>query len=220
MRCVPEQKNKKTVYSLIFALWIGGVILYAVPDVCTASGVTVPTWLFEALAVAAIIAGVFLLIRYGMTHFTYVIRPRSDAEDLSETGRETAFAGAAAADVTMIRPEFLDFIVTKAQGARDGAMECVLGLGDLAAVYPVKKRGSGGMTPKQVREKYSAGDGGFVFYDYTVTFLLDDALELVFADGSRYVGVILEPDAAMTRYLTSLKSGDGGDSDDPGSRFR
>lgn len=218
MRCVPEQKNRKTVYSLIFALWIGGVILYAVPDVCAASGVTVPTWLFEALAVAAIIAGVFLLIRYGMTHFTYVIRPRSDASDLGETGRETAFAGAAAADVTRIRPEFLDFIVTKAQGARDGAMECVLGLGDLAAVYPVKKRGDGGMTPKQVREKYAAD--GFVYYDYTVTFLSRDALELVFADGSRYVGVILEPDAAMARYLTSLRPGFGGDPGLPEDQFR
>lgn len=218
MRCVPEQKNRKTLYSLIFALWIGGVILYAVPDVCAKNGVSTPVWLFEFLAVAAIIAGVFLLIRYGMTHFTYVIRPRSDASDLGETGREMAFAGASAADVTMIRPEFLDFIVTKAQGARDGAMECVLGLGDLAAVYPVKKRGNGGMTPKQVREKYAAD--GFVFYDYTVTFLLRDALELVFADGSRYVGVILEPDAVMARYLTSLRSGDDGAAGDPGSRFR
>ena len=47
--------------------------------------------------------------------------------------------------------------------------------------------------------------GDFTFYDYTLTMGLDPALELVFMDGTKYVGVIIEPGAEMRAYLFNLK---------------
>lgn len=198
MRCTPVQKNAGI--GLIFAaLLIVGGIAYGIPVVCAARGISVMALPFAFTTFVCVIAAVFVLVRYRMMTMVYLIRPRSD---IGENGMETAYAGAL--DVTKIRPEYLDFIVIKGQGSRPGAMECVMSLGDLAAVYRVTKSGADGtMTRRAVREKYI--HDGFVFYDYTVTLGLEEALELVFVDGNRYCGVIIEADEPMARYLLDLK---------------
>ena len=61
------------------------------------------------------------------------------------------------------------------------------------------------MTKAMLRDHYAAD--GYVYYDYTVTPRPDDALGLVFIDGNRYVGVVIEPDEAMRAYFTQLKPG-------------
>ena len=198
MRCTPIQKNPRI--SLIFALLlIVGGIAYAVPVVSAAYGISVMAIPFTFTAFVCVIAAIFVLVRYRMMTMVYLIRPRSD---IDENGMETAMAGAL--DVTKIRPEYLDFIVIKGQGARPGAMECVMSLNDLISVYRVSKKGENGtLTRAAVREKYIRD--GFVFYDYTVTLGLEEALELVFIDGNRCCGIIIEPDEAMARYLLGLK---------------
>ncbi len=198
MRCSPVQRNPRVSWIFAVLLIVGG-IAYAVPVVCEAYGIDVMAIPFTFTAFLCVIAAVFVLVRYRMTTMVYLIRPRSG---MDENGMEAAFAGAL--DVTTLRPEYLDFIVIKGQGSRPGAMECVMGLDDLCAVYRVtNKGGDGTLTRSQVREKYI--HDGFVFYDYTVTLGLDEALELVFVDGNRYCGIIIEPDEPMARYLMSLK---------------
>ncbi len=200
MRCVPVQRNTRIPWIFAALLVVGG-IAYAIPVICEAYGVDVIPLPFTLVTFFCVIGAVFVLVRYRMMTMVYLIRPRSD---IGENGMETAFAGAH--DVTKIRPEYLDFIVIKGQGSRPGAMECVMSLADLCTVYRVtKKGGNGTLTRSQVREKYV--QDGFVFYDYTVTLGLEEALELVFIDGNRYCGVIIEPDEPMARYLTSLKNG-------------
>lgn len=196
MRCSPSQKNPR-VTAVIAVLLVFGGISYAIPIVCTANGIAVGGAIFQLLTVISVVAAVFLVVRYQMTHFVYLIRPRSD---ISENGMETAYAGAASPlGVTHLPPDMLDFVVIRSQGSRAGAAECVLSLADLAAVIPVSKDGA---TKKSIRERYQAD--GYVYYDYTVTLGVTDMLALVFVDGNRYAGIFIEPDEAMRAYFLSL----------------
>ena len=200
MRCTPVQKNPRISWIFAALLIVGG-IAYGIPVVCRANGLSVSAMPFTLTSFACVIAAVYILVRYRMVTMVYLIRPRSD---IDENGMEAAYAEEA--DITRIRPEYLDFIVIKGQGSRPGAMECVMSLADLCAVYRVTKKGENGtLTRSAVREKYI--HDGFVFYDYTVTLGLEEALELVFIDGNRYCGIIIEPDEPMARYLTGLKKG-------------
>ena len=200
MRCVPEQKNPRAVRSIIAALLIGGGVLYAVPFAAEAAGVRVFAWLFTALTLACLVAAVFLLVRYQMTGFQYIVRTRTEAE---ENGLAPAFATGARLNLRDLSPQMLDFVVIRSQGARPGVMECVLGLDQLVAVTPLRRDRKNGVTKKALRDKYA--EDGYVYYDYTVTFLADETLGLVFVDGNRYVGIIIEPDEAMRTYFTELK---------------
>lgn len=205
MRHTPTQKNSQLVNAVMASLLIFGAVTYAIPIACEAMERSVPMpWIFTVLTLIAVVTAVFFLIRYRMTGFTYIVQPRNDVD--ADVSMETAYASEA--DVTRISPEWLDLVVMKSQGSRASVMEAVLSLGDLAAVIPIKRKAGGGcMTMKSVRDKYrerSAND--FVFYDYTLTFLWEDAVELVFIDGQRYVGVVLEADDTMRRYFMQLKA--------------
>ena len=199
MRCVPEQKNTRGIRSIIAALLIGVGILYALPPASGALGLRLPAWPFTALAFACLIAAVFLLVRYEMTGFQYIIRPRTETDG---TEFVTAYASGRPA-ICELPPEQLDFAVVKSQGARPGVMECLLSLGDLIAVYPIRRSRRDGMTKADLRERYAAD--GYVWYDYTLTLGIDDALVLVFVDGNRTVGILIEPDEGMRAYFMTLK---------------
>ena len=202
MRCVPEQKNARAVGMIIAALLLGGGILYAVPHAAQAAGIRVISWLFDLLTIGCVVAAVFLLVRYRMTGFQYVVRTKAEAED---SGLLTAYAAGAELNVEKLPPEMLDFVVFRSQGARPGVMECMLGVEQLTAAVPLRRKKADGTTKAELRDRYA--EEGYVSYDYTATFLADDALGLVFLDGNRYVGVIIEPDERMRAYFTSLKPG-------------
>ncbi len=196
MRYSPTQKNPR-VWAIVAALLVFGGIAYAIPIVCSANGIAVGGALFQLMTVLAVVAAVFLVVRYQMTHFVYLIRPRSD---ISDTDMEPAYAGTASPlGITRLPTDMLDFVVIRSQGSRAGAAECVLSLADLAAVIPVSKDGA---TKKSIRERYQAD--GYVYYDYTVTLGVTDVLALVFVDGNRYAGIFIEPDEAMRAYFLSL----------------
>ncbi|MBQ7312932.1 MAG: hypothetical protein IJW81_05060 [Clostridia bacterium] len=196
MRCSPSQKNPR-VAVMIAALLIFGGIAYAIPIFCNANGIAIGGAVFQLVTVAAVVAAVFLAVRYQMTHFVYLIRPRSD---IDENGMETAFAGnIGMLNAAHLPADMLDFVVIRSQGNRAGAAECVLSIADLAAVIPVEKIGT---DKKRIRERYQAD--GYVYYDYTVTLGLDNALALVFIDGNRYAGIFIEPDEAMRAYFMGL----------------
>jgi hypothetical protein len=196
MRYSPSQKNPR-VAVIIAALLVFGGIAYAIPIFCNANGIAVGGAIFQLVTVAAVVAAVFLAVRYQMTHFVYLIRPRSD---ISENGIETAFAGnIGVLGAAHLPADMLDFVVIRSQGSRAGAAECVLSLADLAAVIPVEKMRA---DKKAIRENYQAD--GYVYYDYTVTLGVTEALALIFIDGNRYAGIFIEPDEAMRAYFLSL----------------
>lgn len=199
MRCVPKQRRVRAVRSILAALLIAGFLIYALPPASGALGLRLPAWLYTALAFTCLIAAVFLLVRYEMTGFQYIIRPRTETDG---TEFVTAYASGRPA-ICELPPEQLDFAVVKSQGARPGVMECLLSLGDLIAVYPIRRSRRDGMTKADLRERYAAD--GYVWYDYTLTLGIDDALALVFVDGNRTVGILIEPDEGMRAYFMTLK---------------
>ena len=200
MRCIPVQRNVGAVRSVLAVLLLAGFVFYAIPAASGAAGVHVPAWPFTALSFACIIAAIFLFTRYRMTGFQYIIRPRSETDD---SGLVTAQVSGMRLNIGDLPPETLDFAVVKSMGARPGAMECLLGLDSLVAVLPLRRNAKDGLTKAGLRDRYAAD--GYVWYDYTLTFGIDDALALVFLDGNRYAGIIIEPDEAMRAYFSELK---------------
>jgi len=189
MRFSPTQKNPTKLNAALVAAFVIGTLLYVLSSALP-SGFPVPRFVFAALGVCCFVAGIFLLLRYRMTNFDYILRPRSDEPVENLPLASDGFP----------MPEELDLVVYKGMGSRPAAMECVLSLGDLVAVCRV----GGEYTKKSaVAAKYQKD--GFVFYDYTLTFLPSESVEAVFIDGSRYVGVILESGNEIADYLLKLK---------------
>ncbi len=194
MRCNPTQRNRRLVIVLIVLLLILGAVAFSVPTVAETVGFTTVPAVFTGLSVVLVCAAVFFVVRYLLTGFVYQIRPREDLMGYAE--EEWARTG----DLGVLSPRHLDLVVSKSQGSRPPVTECVLGLDSLLEAVPIRRKG--GTTKADVRSRYAKDS--FVFYDYTLTFLWNEALELVFRDGGETVGVILEPDAAMTAYLRGL----------------
>ncbi len=202
MKFSPTQNNPRVAH-IFAALLIFGGITYAIPIVCDANGVNVAPLPFTVLTLVSVVAAIFIMIKYRMTSYTYVVRLKDDVSSGVEAGLEAEYTSGL--DIRRVSPELLDFCVYKASGSRLAAMECLLSLSDLvyaAEVY--KKGGDGRETRADVREKYGKFEK-FTLYDYTLTMGLDPALELVFVDGNSYIGIIIEPDDLMREYLLGLK---------------
>lgn len=204
MKFSPTQNNPRVSW-IFAALIVFGGITYAIPIVCEANKIYIAPLPFTALTLVSVVAALFVLIKYKMTSFTYVVRLRDDVADGDGDGLEKAYS--AYEDITRLSPDLLDFCVFKASGSRLAAMECLMSLSDLVSVTEVYRSGGDGrLTRADVRAKYAKHDN-FVYYDYTLTLGLDPALELVFIDGQRYIGIIIEPDEVMRAYFLSLKNG-------------
>ncbi len=206
MQHKPEQQNKGVNY-IFAAILVFGAITYAIPVIFASNGAKISAFPFTAMTLMAIVAAVFLMIRYRMTQYTYVIRLREDDTNGEEYGLERAHYGI---KITDLNPQMLDFCVYRAQGTRLSSMECLFSLDDLVDAKLVSMRtksknaGKNLPTREEIRKKY-AERGGILVYDYTLTLGLDEALELVFVDGNRYAGIIIEADEIMQGYLLSLK---------------
>lgn len=196
----PNQKNTRVRW-IVAALLAAAAVSYAVPIARSAMGMGDGGAILQFAAVLFIIAAVFVTIRYVMTHFTYIIRPRSD---IPENGAIAEFADGI--DVTALDPALLDFVVIKAQGSRPGAMECVLPLDELIGTVMLDDKNTKQSVCDAWRKK--AGTAEFVFYDYTITpgdASLSDKLALLFLDGKKYVCLFIEPDDRMKSYFRLLK---------------
>ena len=201
MRCIPRQQNTRAVGLCIAALLVCGGVFYAVPPAARAAGIRVWGLLFRALTFVCVIAAVWMLVRYLMTGFKYLIRARNAA---AEDELDDVLAGGVKAGfgLTDLPPDRLDFVVQKSQGSRPGVTECVLGLDDLISAEIIRLRGKGS-GPKKEDVRARCASESYSYYDYTLTFGLAEALMLVFADRGGYVGVIIEADEAMRAYFLS-----------------
>lgn len=189
MKYKPEQKHSKLLNTVMICLLIAGTVAYSLPVIFRSNEINISPFPFTALAIMCFIAAIFLLIRYRMSSFEYIIRPRSDLDP------ELAAAYSVGNDISRFPYDCLDFIVYKSQSSKPGAMECVLSVSDLIAAYSLNDKKS----KSEMNSKYSKD--GFVFYNYTLTFRPDSVTEFIFIDGNRYVGIILEDDNEVTRFL-------------------
>jgi len=195
MHCIPKQQNERGVNLILACTLLSGGVCYAAPVFAERAGVTLPSLPFSVATVIFIVAAVFVLVRYKMTGFRYSVV----LKDERDSDRDLALVSGIS-DTWKLPTEYLDFVVRRRQGARMEVMECVLGMSDLVDVVPLSKDGE---SKKSVKNKYSLD--GFVFYDYTLTLGLLDPLELIFVDGNRYVGVIIEPDEQFRDYFMKFR---------------
>ena len=202
MQYSPVQKNNRLVNTIIAVSLIFGGISYALPIVFKAKGVTTyMPWMFSLLTLASAAAALYFTVRYKMTGFVYIIRPRSDID--TDPSLETAFAGSM--NISRLPKDWVDFVVMKSQGSRMPVTECVLSFGDLVEIVPISRNEKSGTCHADVAKKYrERAVSDFVFYDYTYTFRWESALELVFIDGQRYVGIIIEADEEFEAVLRSM----------------
>ena len=197
MNHTPQQQNKY-VTAIVVSLIVFGLGVYMLPNV-----VRVRPLFCQLTALVTVIAAVFLLTRYKTTSFTYSIRPRSKMHE--DTDMEAALAGGYI-PVTKLQPKYLDFTVSKKQGSRDPAMECVMGLDslvsaiDICASKPDARFRKCSDAISYAREKY----GTVTLYDYTVTLGVDRSLLLLFREGETVAAIRIEPSSEMRDYLVSL----------------
>ena len=187
MKFVPEQKNGSKLNFTCALILLIGCVLFFVPSVLSALEIKFPAYPFTFTSVILFIAFMFLFIRYRMTSFEYIIKPRDDGF----CSADAVYASDGSAP--------LDFVVYKSIGARQGAMECVLSVADFMEAIPLRK---GERSKADVMKAFSKE--GFTYYDYTLTFMSREKLELIFLDGQKYVGIIIEDDNPIAEYFRKI----------------
>ncbi len=206
MTWMPVSKKRglsATVAFLLVLLWVSaeGVSARAFSaDAGTVGGI--------ASLIGAVSGGVALLwlARYPLLRFHYgiVTRGMSDFDEPFLDGWDPCPAGAGMGgrrNLLSLPPAMLDLTVTKFPGRHRPVKDCVLPLDALRDVLP----GAGEKGIISLKKQARANWGReMTFYDYTVTPGGKDATVLVFEDGGRMVGVILEMEDGLVRYLAGL----------------
>lgn len=161
---------------------------------CYLSGAAVTKYagVFQMLGLVGLIASLYLLLRWRMTWFVFSIRPRNDDTPVWEnTEAALANAGSLANPYRYLPRDELDLIVVKGQGNRAGAMECVLGLGDLLKAQVVSRKATDGL-PTYDRHTYQKQYPGARVYEYIQTWHWETAIVAVFREGSGYAVLLLD----------------------------
>ena len=177
MGSVPCQKRKPIIFAAIIALAL-----------LTGVGVYFRLW---GVAFLALFLLMYVLARYLLIEFCYIIGPRGEDE--------VSALAASYSGIGNMPYHMLDLTVTRKYPFGEPVGLCVLSLEQLKEAFFVA--GEAGKM-REIREKYKAENGGrFVVYDYSLTPRSKDGLLLVFADGEEYIGVLLEADEAMRRFF-------------------
>lgn len=177
MRCMPKQERKAIVYTLLAVIVLcGGVSFY---------------FRLYGLTFLCLFTAAFVAARYVLARFVYDIRLRGD--------EDTTGAAVGYASIRDVPFYLLDLAVLRGYAGREGVVQCRLSLGDLKEAVLV---GNGRGVKRELREKYKMENGGrFPIFDYTLTPWTADAIILVFADGERYIGVMLEADERFCGFF-------------------
>lgn len=159
-------------------------------------------WLFQTVTLAGVVTSLYLLLRWRMTWFVYAVRPKEDRTPVWNDA-EPALAGGVS--LRYVPADTLDFIVVKGQGARNGVMECVLGLDALVQVSVVCRK-DGDDCPRYDRKKLMTEYPGAKVYEYIQTYRWEKAITAVFRDGSGYAVLLLDlpEESEMGRYLLGI----------------
>ena len=177
MGSVPCQKRKPIIFAAIIALAL-----------LTGVGVYFRLW---GVAFLALFLLMYVLARYLLIEFCYIIGPRGEDE--------VSALAASYGGIGNMPYHMLDLTVTRKYPFGEPAVQSVLSLGSLKeSVMIGSERGK----MRESRQKYKGENGGrFGIYDYTVTPRSGDGLMLIFEDGEKYIGVLIEADEAMKRFF-------------------
>lgn len=175
MKYTPDGDGKKAgiISGVAVAL---ALVLYAFS--CSGAASPLP---LQLLTFALFIAAAYVLVRYRFTTVTYIIRPHSRSVD--NYGES----------IGSLPASMLDFAVIRAQGKREGALECLLSLDLLVSVEKFTDA-------ETLRRKYK---GAKLWY-YTVSMKKASRSVLVFDDGGEVSCIVTEPDEKMRTFLENV----------------
>ena len=162
--------------AVVFVCIASAVVMFLANRIQASSGA-----LLQLLSVVFLTAGLYVLIRYKLMGFQYIIRVRNAEEN----------GYSAITDY--------DFVVERVQGSRISA-ECRLSLGDLIEVSALPVKGGRG---REAIKKYGKS---LRMYYYTVNMMPPEPYLLAFRDHSgasedTVIGILFEPDKKMAEYL-------------------
>lgn len=136
----------------------------------------------QLCALVLVCAEVYILIRYRFTRITYTLKPKSFSD-------EDIYGN----DITSMPTRSVDFTVKKAQGQREGAVECILSLDLLSDMIEL----SPDDTLKEVRSLHKNAS----LYIYTVSIGKCARQALIFDDDGAQYCIITELSEEMIDYL-------------------
>lgn len=169
--------NRRGVNITVSALLIPALVAY----VFSLSDYVSPLPL-QLAALILVCGAVYILIRYRFTRITYILRPR-DTSAVSQYGN----------DIADMPAESVDFVIEKAQGNRQGAVECMISVDRLAAVRDV----CGSSWRTEIRQEFP----GASLYIYTVFLGRSERQALIFNDGGIVSCIVTELSEEMLLYL-------------------
>ncbi|MCQ2456381.1 MAG: hypothetical protein MJ096_03405 [Clostridia bacterium] len=179
MKYTPDGDGRKAGIISVIAVVLA-LVLYAF----SLSGAVSPLPL-QLATFALFIAAAYVLVRYRFTTVTYIVRPHS--ENVDGYGES----------IYSLPASMLDFAVVRAQGKREGALECLLSLDLLTGVEKFTD-------PETVRQKHK----GAKIYYYTVSMKKSDCSVLVFDDAGEVSCLVIETDEKMRKFLEDVCAGD------------
>ena len=193
MQWRPTQKNFSSLVVLMVLTGLIAAVGYIAGNVVDRF-----SWLFQLICIGGIVAMLYLLVRYHMTWFVYSIRTKSDT---TVPGIGTVLTEEYPMHISHLPTEMLDFAVVRGEGRKNGVLECLMGLDQLVDAIPITEKSNGqGSDIKDVRRQYT----DLALYDYTLTLFRKEALLLVFRDGQKHTGVLIEAGEDMQYYLCQL----------------
>lgn len=166
----PEQKN-----ACLLNLVIAGCAMLAVAAYFGALAVQSYRWIFQIAIILSATAALFLWSRYTLTWFAYLLRQRENGDGGEE------------------------LVVFKGQGRKEGVMEALLPLDALIEVIPVH-RGTPVDVKKNAKDWKSYARSRYLdctCYDYTKTFLWQDATLYIFHYGGAHSALLMETAADL-----------------------
>ncbi len=174
----PIQRGRATFFATLF------FALALVSYIFSLTGLT-PPLIFQLVTLFAGCTAVYITVRYLFTTVTYILKVNGDYATLDTAPRDA-----------------VDFVVMKAQGRRDAAMECMLSLKYLKRIETYSDE-----LATALRREYKSPK----FYHYTVSVKPHDRQVLVFEDDYDVNCIVTELDSGMKRYLESKLTDTGFD---------
>ena len=174
----PIQRGRATFFATLF------FALALISYIFSLTGLT-PPLIFQLVTLITASAAVFITVRYLFTTVTYILKVNGDYSTLDTAPRDA-----------------IDFVVMKAQGRRDAAMECKLSLKYLTKIESFSE-----FQVSSLRQKYKDPK----FYHYTVSVTPAERQILVFEDDYDVNCIVVELDGGMKRYLESKLTDTGFD---------
>jgi len=174
----PIQRGRATFFATLF------FALALISYIFSLTGLT-PPLIFQLITLITASAAVFITVRYLFTTVTYILKVNGDYSTLDTAPREA-----------------IDFVVMKAQGRRDAAMECMISLKYLKRIEVYTDA-----LAASLRREYKTPK----FYHYTVSVTPAERQILVFEDDYDVNCIVVELDGGMKRYLESKLTDTGFD---------